>query len=85
MLSLIAVIVTPIHPALYTTLMTIPAPVIAVGAIAIARIPIGTVIAVAVSAAVISTVIAVGVSAAVISTAICTPLNSAVDASNAPG
>ena len=84
--SLIALIATPIHPASYTTLMTIPAsdirtpivaadvrmPIVAVPPIAI--IPIGMVVAVSAD-----------VSAAVISTAICTPLNSAVDASNATG
>jgi hypothetical protein len=76
-ISLITVIATPIHPAIYTTLMTIPAAIIPIGTIAIAMaiaiIPIGTAIAV------------VAVSAAVISTAICTPPNSAVDASNATG
>ena len=85
-ISLIALIATPIHPASYTTLMTIPAadvrtpivaadvrmPIVAVPPIAI--IPIGMVVAVSAD-----------VSAAVISTAICTPLNSAVDASNATG
>ena len=89
------IVVTPIHPASYTTLMTIPAadvrtPIVAVSPIAI--VPIGTVAVVAIWAIAIA-IIAIGtmgiavvaVPAAVISTAISTPLNSAVDAGNAPG
>jgi len=76
------VVVTPIHAASYTTLVTIvatdvwtpiiavpPIAIIPIGTMRIAIIPIGTVIA----------VIAVPV-AAVISTAIYTPIMSAVDA-----
>ena len=89
--------ITPIHPASYTTLMTIPAsdirtpivaadvrmPIVAVPPIAIIR----TIVAVPPIAIPIGMVVAVSadVSAAVISTAICTPLNSTVDASNASG
>jgi hypothetical protein len=63
--------VTPMRPAIYTTLMTIRDADVAAP---IALIRIGTVIA------------AVGVPvSAVISTAICTSIMSAVDASNATG
>ena len=96
-ISLIVLIATPIHPASYTTLMTIPAadvrvPIVAVPPIAI--IPIGMAIAVVTIRAIAMAIIPIGtaiaiavvaVPAAVISTAICTPLNSAVDASNATG
>jgi uncharacterized membrane protein len=83
--SLIAIImVTPIHPASYTTLMTIIAADIRTPIVAVpmAIIPIGTVIAVIA----IGTVIAVAVPvAAVIFTAIGTPMMSAMNASNATG
>ena len=63
--------VTPMRPAIYTTLMTVRSADIAAP---IALITIGTVIA------------AVGVPvSAVISTAICTSIMSAVDARNATG
>ena len=96
--SLIALIATPIHPASYTTLMTIPAadvgtPIVTVPPIAI--IPIGTAIAVVTIRAIAMAVIPIGTAiaiavvavraAAVISTAICTSLNSAMDTSNAAG
>jgi hypothetical protein len=95
-ISLIAVIATPIHPASYTTLMTIPAaePAAAVRTpiVTVPPIPIGTAIAVVTIRTMIAvavrtiamTVIAVS-AAAVISTAICASLNSAMDARNAAG
>ena len=80
------IVVTPVHPASYTTLMTIVAAhvrtpiaivpigagitIVAIGTMGIAVIPIGTM-----------GIAVVAVPVAVISTAICTP----VDAGNAPG
>jgi hypothetical protein len=91
------IIVTPIHPASYATLMTIPAadirsPIVTISPIAV--VPIGTIdMAVVAIGPITIAVIPIGtmgiavvaVSASVIPTAICTPLMSAVDASNAPG
>ena len=79
-MGLIAIImVTPIHPASYTTLMTIIAADIRTPIVAVpmAIIPIGTAVIA------IGTVIAVAVPvAAVIFTAIGTPMMSAMNASN---
>jgi len=93
-----SLIATPIHPASYTTLMTIPAAVVRTpkppapkpaavvrtSIVAVPPIAIVSIGAIAIPIAMIAIAV-VAVPAAVISTAICTPLNSAVDASNAPG
>ena len=94
-ISLIVLIATPIHPASYTTLMTIPAsdvrtPIVASDVrtpivAADIRMPIVAVPPIAIIPIGMVVTVSADVSAAVISTAICTPLNSAVDASNATG
>ena len=72
---LVAIMVTSIHPASYTPLVTIVAAHVRTP---IAIIPIGTVIAV------VAVPVAAVIAVAIIAMAICTPVISAVDAGNAP-